>query len=107
MTKRHRTADGRPRAIADLLPEALRARGLDVDVARAAVLETWAGLVGPQIAAVTEPRIVLEDGTLVVGVRSHGWMTELSLMERTLVGKLNAAATRHPVKRIRWELQRG
>ena len=84
----------------------LKMRGLDDDVARAWVLEAWAGLVGPQIAAVTEPRLVAEDGTLVVGVRTHGWMTELSLMERSLVTRINAAASKNPVRRIRWELQR-
>jgi predicted nucleic acid-binding Zn ribbon protein len=98
--------EGRPRAIGEALAELLKARGLDDDVARAWVLEAWAGLVGTQIAAVTEPRLVAEDGTLVVGVRTHGWMTELAMMERTLVSKINAAATKNPVKRIRWELQR-
>lgn len=104
--KRVRSSDSRPRPIGDALPEVLKARGLDKDVARAWVLGAWAGLVGPQIAAVTEPRIVTADGTLVVGVRTHGWMTELSLMERTLVSRINAAGARDPVKRIRWELQR-
>ncbi len=106
MRRRRDGETGRPRAIADALEEMLRLRGLDDDVARAWVLETWAELVGPQIAAVTEPRLVAEDGTLVVGVRTHGWMTELAMMERTLVAKVNAAAPKNPVRRIRWELQR-
>lgn len=100
------TGEGKPRAIGEALAEMLKASGLDKDLARAWVLEAWAGLVGTQIAAVTEPRLVAEDGTLVVGVRTHGWMNELALMERTLVQKINAAGSRNPVKRIRWELQR-
>ena len=96
----------RPRPIADALAEVLKSRGLDADVARAAVLEAWPRLVGPQIAGVTQPRLVTDDGTLVVGVRSHGWMSELSMMERALVEKLNTEATHAPVRRIRWELLR-
>jgi predicted nucleic acid-binding Zn ribbon protein len=107
-----RTRDGSsalpgPRAIAEVLAELLEERGLDADVARAAVLEAWPGVVGPQIAAVTLPRLLAEDGTMVVGVRTHAWMTELALMERALVAKLNAGRPQAPVKRIRWELARG
>lgn len=96
----------KPRPIAEALAEVLERRGLDEDVARAGVLAAWAGIVGTQIASVTQARLVSEDGTLVVGVRTHGWMTELSMMERTLVAQLNAAYPATPVKRIRWELLR-
>ncbi len=95
-----------PRPIADALAEVLARRGLDEDVRRAAVLSSWAAQVGPQIAGVTQPRLITEDGTLVVGVRTHAWMTELSLMERSLVAKVNAGAADAPVRRIRWELLR-
>jgi len=97
---------GRPRAIGEALAEVLKARGLDADVARAGVLDAWPRLVGAQIAGVTVPRMITEDGTLVVGVRTHGWMSELSMMERALVERLNADGTRSPVRRIRWELLR-
>jgi predicted nucleic acid-binding Zn ribbon protein len=107
---RERDRDGapprKPRPIAEALAEVLARTGLDEDVARAAVLASWGGLVGTQIAAVTQPRIVSEDGTLVVGVKTHGWMSELTMMERTLVAKVNAAHPSTPIKRIRWELLR-
>lgn len=101
-----RSGKGRPAAIAEALNALLKARGLDDDVARAWVLDAWPRLVGPQIAGVTQPRLVTEDGTLVVGVRTHGWMQELSLLERQLLAKVNAEASRAKVKRIRWELLR-
>jgi predicted nucleic acid-binding Zn ribbon protein len=63
-------------------------------------------VVGPQIAGVTQPRLITDDGTLVVGVKTHGWMAELSMMERQLVAKLNAGARRAGVKKILWELLR-
>lgn len=95
-----------PRAIADALADLLKATGLDADVARAAVMSAWAAAVGTQIAGVTEPRMMTADGTLVVGVKTHGWMSELSMMERQLIAKLEAAGSHTPVKKIRWELLR-
>jgi predicted nucleic acid-binding Zn ribbon protein len=97
---------GRPRAIADALREMLRATGLEEDVARAGVMAAWPQLVGTQIASVTHPRLMTEDGTLVVGVKTHGWMQELTMMERQLVTKLASVPSPTPVKRIRWELLR-
>lgn len=95
-----------PRPIADALGDVLRASGLADDVARARAMEHWAAAVGPQIAGVTQPRLLAEDGTLVVGVRTHAWMQELTLMERALVAKMNAAAGGSTVRKIRWELLR-
>jgi len=84
----------------------LRQAGLDARVERAQVLVEWASFVGPQIASVTEPRTVTEDGTLFVGVKTHGWMTELSMLERSLLAKINARTGRDPIRKIRWELLR-
>ena len=98
--------EGRPEPIADVLKSWLRDAGLDARVERARVLVEWASFVGPQIASVTEPRTVTEDGTLFVGVKTHGWMTELSMMERSLLAKINARAGRNPIRKIRWELLR-
>lgn len=97
---------GRPRAIAEALRELLKTTGLDEDVARAGVMAAWPALVGSQIASVTQPRLMTEDGTLVVGVRTHGWMQELTMMERQLITKLASVPSPTPVKRIRWELLR-
>ena len=67
----------------------------------------WPELVGAQIAAVTAPQSVSADGTLWVAVRTHAWMTELSLLEPELLRKLNARRLRSPIVRIRWVLDRG
>jgi len=106
MSREKRSGKNHPRPIAPALTELLIERGLDDDVARAWVIAEWPKLVGTQIAGVTAPRLVTDDGTLVVGVKTHGWMAELSLMERSLVAKINAAATKAPVRKIRWELLR-
>ena len=59
-----------------------------------------------KVAAVTEPRSISPDGTLWVSVRTHAWMTELSLLEPELLRKLNARPLRAPIRRLRWQLQR-
>jgi len=97
---------GKPTAIGDALKSFLKERGLESRVERAQVLVEWAALVGTQIASVTVPRSVTEDGTLFVGVKTHGWMNELSMMERSLLTKINAKVGRDPIKKIRWELLR-
>lgn len=106
MSRDHRSGKDRLRPIGEALTELLSSRGLDADVARAWVVEAWPGIVGKQIAGVTTPRMLTDDGTLVVGVKTHGWMSELSLMERSLVAKVNSLAQGDPVRRIRWELLR-
>ncbi len=97
---------GKPTAIGDVLKAFLREKGLTSRVDRARVLIDWASLVGPQIAAATEPRLVTEDGTLFVGVKTHGWMTELSMLEPSLLAKINALEGRPGIRKIRWELLR-
>lgn len=96
----------KPTALADLLATVLADAGVAERVAQAAVVPEWPTLVGPQIAAVTEPLSVSVDGTLWVAVQSHGWMTELSLLEPELLRALNGRPDRPPVHRIRLTLKR-
>ena len=95
-----------PEPLGSALSGFLKAHGLDRRVDRASVLFDWPELVGPQIANVTTPRQITEDGTLFVGVETHGWMTELSMMEVQLLARINAREGHEPVRRIRWELRR-
>ena len=96
----------RPAALGDVLAGVLQQSGLADRVEQAAILPEWGELVGPQIAAVTEPRSVSADGTLWVAVRTHAWMNELSLLEPELLRKLATRPLRSPIRRIRWTLQR-
>jgi predicted nucleic acid-binding Zn ribbon protein len=98
--------DGKPEPIADALAGFLKSRGLDERVKRNAILFDWAELVGPQIAKVSTPRTIRENGELVVEVSTHTWMTELSLMETQLLARINQREGHAPIKRIRWELRR-
>jgi len=96
----------KPSILGDVLANLLKESGLAERVEQAAVVPEWAALVGPAIAAVTEPMSVTADGTLFVAVRTNAWMNELSLMEPELLRTINGVAGRLPVRRIRWLLQR-
>lgn len=96
----------RPERIADALSSFLAESGLAERVEQASVIPEWPGLVGAQIASVTEPMSIARDGTLFVAVRTNAWMTELSLMEPQLLAALNEKAGRQRVERIHWRLMR-
>jgi len=96
----------RPEKLGDILAAVLEQAGLTERIAQAAVLTEWAGAVGAQIAAVSEPLFLQQDGTLVVAVKTHAWMTELSLLEPELLRRLNANTARPPVTGLRWTLRR-
>ncbi len=102
-------SDGKKRAVAtlgDVLATVLKNAGLTDRVAQAAVIPEWPRLVGLQIAQVTEPVMLQQDGTLVVMVKTNAWMNELSLMEPELLRSLNRDTARLPVLKLRWMLRR-
>ena len=95
-----------PSALGDVVASVLQKAGLTDRVAQAGVIPEWPALVGPQIAAVTEPVLLQQDGTLCVAVRTHAWMQELSLLEPELLRSLNRDPSRPPIARLRWMLRR-
>jgi predicted nucleic acid-binding Zn ribbon protein len=94
-----------PEPLAQVLASYLASSGLAARVEQAAVIPEWATLVGPQIAAVTEPLLITADGTMFVAVASSPWMSELSLMERQLLAALNRIPDRAPVTKIRYRIR--
>lgn len=86
-----RTAD--PQPVGDLVSSFLARRGLDAKVEAASVVPDWERLIGPQIAAVTEP-LRVSDGMLFVAVRTSPWMMELTLMKAELMRRLNAGKSK-------------
>jgi predicted nucleic acid-binding Zn ribbon protein len=97
---------GRPKPIAGAIRSFLAASGLSDRVQQAGVVDEWPRLVGPQVAAVTEAQSVSPDGVLFVAVKTHAWMSELTMLERDLLEALNRGGGRPPVRRIRWRLMR-
>ncbi|MGD8698343.1 MAG: DUF721 domain-containing protein [Gemmatimonadales bacterium] len=98
--------DGSPERLGPLVEGLLRSRGLSEGVERAAVIADWAGLVGPQIARVANP-VGFDRETLFVEVSSSAWLMELRLLERRILGELNAARRRGKFERIVFRLAGG
>jgi predicted nucleic acid-binding Zn ribbon protein len=99
-------AKKRPSAVGEVIADVLRESGIAARVEQAGIIPEWSGLVGAQIAAVTEPMSVAADGTLFVAVTTNAWMNELSLMEPELLRALNGKEGRPAIRRIRWVLKR-
>jgi predicted nucleic acid-binding Zn ribbon protein len=95
------TEKRRPTTLADALASYLRQSGFAKRMQQAGIIEEWAKLVGPQIAAVTAPESVTPDGVLRVRVATAPWANELSLMTPKILARLNAGRTGR-VKEIRW-----
>ncbi len=70
-----------------------------------AVFGRWAEVVGPEIAAHTEPRS-LGETTLVIAVDDSRWVSQLKWMAPQLVQRLNDAAKVQAVTRIDVRLER-
>jgi len=98
--------DKRPQPISAAISKFLEEAGIRERVEQASVVPEWPSLVGGQIAAVTEPLSVTADGVLFVAVKTHAWMSELSLLEPELLASLNRGGGRQPVRKIRWQLMR-
>ncbi len=96
----------RPVTIREALQTYLSRTGLERRLAQAQVVPEWPRLVGPPIAAVTEPESVTTDGTLFVRVATSAWMTELQLMTPEIMARLNAGRGAGRIKTIRWLLSR-
>ncbi len=94
---------GRPERIGAVLDGLLQARGLSESIERAAVLPEWAELVGPRIAGVALPT-GFDRATLFVAVRSSAWLMELEILERKILGQLNAGRNRGKFERIVFRL---
>ena len=100
-TRRRADQPDRPTPLGEALDEYLRTAGLKKRLQQAAILEEWAVLVGPQIAAVTAPQFVTADGVMRVHVATAPWATELGLMTPRILARLNQGRLGR-VKEIRW-----
>lgn len=103
-----RTARGhrKPATMADAMASFLAESGLAHRIEQNNAVAAWPEVAGKQIAQVTEPRVVTQDGTLFVSVKTAAWMNELSLMSPDLVRRINEAMGHNAIKRIRFQLMR-
>lgn len=89
-------------AVGEALQGYLKRSGLGSRIAQAQLIEEWASLVGPQIAAVTTAESVSPDGILFVRVATSAWRNELQLMMPDLMARVNAGRGAGRIKSIRW-----
>lgn len=88
--------------LGEALSAYLARTGLKTRLDQARVVDAWPELVGPQIARVTAPEGVTENGLLFVRVATSAWMQELQLMTPEILRKLGAHG--RAIRRIVWRV---
>jgi len=77
-----------PTRLGELVKPFLREKGMERQVERIGILETWPELVGERLAEVTRAAR-LSEGTLFVEVRSSAWLMELNMMKTEVLARVN------------------
>jgi predicted nucleic acid-binding Zn ribbon protein len=78
-----------PKPLGDLVPLLVSGRGWGERLAIGRVKEAWETIVGPAVAARSEP-IRLARGTLTVRADGNAWAAELTLLAASLAAQVNA-----------------
>ncbi len=65
----------------------------------------WEEIVGRHIASKAQP-VRVQEKTLIIGVISHTWMTELTHMKPLILKKMQEKIENCPIHNIRFELQK-
>lgn len=89
----------RPEPVGALLASVLEGIGIRERVERAGTASRWAEVAGPHIARVTRAARV-RGTTLFVEVDGAAWMTELDMMKRSLLRRLNEGRERGEIEKI-------
>ncbi len=89
----------RPVPVGEVLGDLLERMGIRERLEKTETAARWEEVVGPHIARVTRARGV-RGGTLFVEVAGAAWMTELGMMRRTLLRRLNEDRERGRIERI-------
>lgn len=89
-----------PMRMSDLLEAQARRAGIESGVLVGRVWESWAGIVGADVAAHAEPTS-LRRGILRVRADSPAWSTELSYLADELRSRINETVARDLVQEVR------
>lgn len=93
---------GRASHVGGLLKNTLQALGVEERLLEQSVVEKWANVVGPHIAASSRAEEVRE-GALFVACKNSMWSSELTLHKPDIINRLNAAVGKAVVKDIRFK----
>lgn len=97
--RRDREGETGPVVVGSVVDEVLERIGIRENVERAATAARWDEVVGPHIARVSRAKGA-RGTTLFVEVAGASWMTELNMMRRTLLDRLNRDRERGRIERI-------
>ena len=80
-------AEGDPVAFGASISDLLADRGWEGELSEARVTADWPAMVGPEIAAHSEP-VSLRAGVLTVEASSTSWATEITLLQRKVLASI-------------------
>jgi len=89
----------RPELLRFALDRQIRRMGVARRLEGGRAMALWADVVGPQIAARSEP-LSFHGGTLTVAVTESAWRQELTLEKKHLLARLNEALDKNVVRDI-------
>ena len=91
---------GDPQLFGQAIADLLAARGWEQSAAVGGVFGRWADIVGPDLAAHTKPES-FTDGEVLLVADSTAWATQVRLLARTLVRRLNEELGDNTVTRVK------
>lgn len=92
--------EGEPRALGDLVRSLVDGRGWNERMSFGRLREEWADVVGTAVAARCEP-VSLAGGTLSIRADGAAWASELTLLSRSIVEKVDSYLGGGVVKELR------
>ena len=97
MTKR---GEGDPKPLGELLSSLVSGRGWDEHMRFGRLRDEWASVVGPDVAARSTP-VALSAGVLSIRADGGAWATELTLLARSIVDKVDSYLGGGVVREVR------
>ena len=97
MTKR---AEGEPKPVGELLSSLVSGRGWEERMRVGRLRDEWASVVGPDVAARSTP-VALNAGVLSIRADGAAWATELTLLARSIVAKVDSYLGGGVVREVR------
>jgi predicted nucleic acid-binding Zn ribbon protein len=97
VTKR---AEGDPKPLGELLSTLVSGRGWEERMRVGRLRDQWASVVGPDVAARSTP-VALNGGVLSIRADGAAWATELTLLARSIVDKVDSYLGGGVVREVR------
>ncbi|MBX6748854.1 MAG: DUF721 domain-containing protein [Micromonosporaceae bacterium] len=88
-----------PAPLGELIARLVKLRGWQRPAAEARIFGTWDQIVGADLAAHCRP-VKLTDGELTIEAESTAWATQIRLLSRPLLSRIQAEVGRDVVRRI-------